>query len=1118
MMIEIRRGDRVRIHPFSEEAEVFDISEVGDQVTLGVIFVPSQKAQRFVFRRDELEEKVERIPLPWEDFLKKPLLSREAFVLFVDALRIRLAHTFDPHYSVSVTQVDFLPHQIDAVYKHILPQARVRFLLADDPGLGKTIMAGLVLKELKARGAVQRTLLVVPAHLQDQWKREMEERFREDFVPLNRELLRETISPHFFEHNPQIIVSMDFARKEEIRDLLAEMSWDFLIVDEAHKLSATREGAKVKKTQRYQLGEKLAAKATHALLLTATPHKGDDYAYFYLLNLLEPRFFASAEDLKQAARANGLPFVLRRSKEQVTDLKGRKLFPPREVQTLRVQLSPAERKLYDRVTDYVRRWYRKVHGRQDPRSRNVAFALTILQRRLASSLYAVRESLRRRRQKLQNLLDKWDRYLLDQQMEPIEEEFDEETSDWTAKDWENLLEALESLTAASSPEELRTEVRELEELIRLAAEVEKAGEETKIQELRRVVEQYLRHNPDEKLLIFTEFKDTLDSLQRRLQAWGFTPAIIHGQMGLAERIAEERRFRDHTQVMVATEAAGEGLNLQFCRLMINYDLPWNPNRLEQRMGRIHRYGQTRKCLIFNMLYPETCEGHILERLLEKLERMRERLGESVYDVIGTLLEDVHLEEVIMDAVLSGSPLQLEATESKIEARMEEYQRVLRENALIEHYVDVSAIEQEELISKQRRLVPWDIERFTQTAVRVLGGEYHPEKREAKVFRLNLRQTTLRKSCDFVQRQKHDIRVAFDRHTAQKEHAEFLAPGHPLFEALLDHHLDKRRPVKTILVDDKDREGTLWIYRVRLVDGKQHPALERLVALFHDHTTGQLHEVDPRMLWELESAPLELPPLPDMAAKLKEGFHLTSNQARQLLHQLQAEAASRRQRQFAIKNDWLTRCFDKLIADSKEKLWNYSVRRQEGEDMRVAMLQEQENLKKLEQEKAQRVQELQLECEILTLEPELEAFVLILPKSKVAGLAQVPDEETKRRIEEIGMMAAMDYERQHGRHPVDVSQQFLGYDIQSTSDSEKRFIEVKAFATTGDLYMSPHEWQMAERLGENYWLYIVEQAASQPILRTIQNPAARLRSEPVLGVVNIRIKGWEQAASGETKDG
>ena len=1111
-MVSLNPGDRIRIAPLDEEAEVFEVRQVGNQVILGVIFYPSQKAQRLVLSLDELPQRVQKLPTLWESF-RESALMRDAFLLFVEALRMRLAYTFDPHYAVSVTQVDLLPHQVDAVYRHILPMPRIRFLLADDPGLGKTIMAGLVMKELKVRGLVKRTLLIVPAHLQDQWQREMMDWFREDFVVLRRELLSNLYAADFFERNSQVLVSLDFARKEDVRELLARQRWDLVIVDEAHKLSATRYGQKVHKTKRYQLGEAIAPKTTHLLFLTATPHKGDDEAYFLLLNLLEPHLFANSEQLKEAARSQGLPFVLRRTKEQVVDLQGRKLFRKREVKTLGVSLTEAERRLYDAVTNYVRRWYATVADKRDRRSRNVALALTVLQRRLSSSLFAVRESLRRRKNKLQALLNEWERRQQEEELPEWDEDAIQDLVEMTAQEWESFQERLEGTTAARTPDELREEIDELDELIRLALEAEKAGEEAKMQQLRQVVEEHLRHHPDEKLLVFTEFKDTLTALERRFNQWGFACAVIHGQMSLQERIAQERRFRDEVQVMVATDAAGEGVNLQFCRLMVNYDLPWNPNRLEQRMGRIHRYGQKRDCFIFNLLYPETREGKVLQRLMEKLERMRERLGDTVYDVIGTLLEGVRLEDLIMDAILKGDAPELERVlEVDIERRVEEFQRVLQENALASHHIDLSAVQKNDADSLRWRLVPWDVERFTRLAVQPVGGQLIEDRRHQKVFRISVPREFLKQHGLQDENFAKGLRIAFERTIARQANAEFFAPGHPLLEALIDHHLNKNRPVKAVLVDEKGRDGTLWLYRLQVQDGKGRPALERLVAIFCDRQTGEVREVDPRMLWELQPLP-DNTLLPDeLFDALRIADETTRTFALNCLQSILAEARERRERETAIKERWLQMSFDALIKEANDKLFAYRRRAEEGEDMRLAIQQEEENLKALVREQKERMDELAKERKLMPTEPQLEAVALIVPKTLVAKPTD-EDEEAKRRVEEAGMKVAMEYEREHGRQPEDVSNQFLGYDIVSCSETEVRYIEVKSFATTGTVELTPHEWQMAERLQDTYWLYIVEDALTEPKLHTIQNPAASLKAQPVTGVIKIVVEGWKEVTQG-----
>ncbi len=1114
--MELKVGDRVRIEPFSEEAEVFSLKEEETQVVLGVIFYPSQRAEKFLLTREELARRVRRIPTFWEDFLSKAV-QRDLFLLFAEALRMRLAYAFDPHYAVNVSQVDLLPHQVDAIYGYILPLPRIRFLLADDPGLGKTIMAGLVLKELKARKVVNRTLFVVPAHLQDQWQREMSDWFRENFVPLRRELLNSLYSSDFFDNNSQILVSMDLARKDEVRDILARQHWDLVIIDEAHKLSATRYGQKVYKTKRYQLGEALAPKTTHLLFLTATPHKGDDYAYFMLLSLLEPRLFANPEQLKEAIRSEGLPFVLRRTKEQVTDLQGQPLFRKREVRTLTVHLTEAEKRLYEAVTAYVRRWYAAVSGRTDRKSRNVALALTVLQRRLSSSLFAVQESLRRRKSKLKRLQEEWERLLSEEELFEWDEEAQQDLAEMTAREWESFQERLEGLTAARNLAELEEELRELDELIRLAQEAEKAGEEAKIQELRRVVEQYLRQHPDEKLLVFTEFKDTLTALERRLREWGFPCAIIHGQMNLQARIDEERRFRDEVQVqvMVATDAAGEGLNLQFCRLMLNYDLPWNPNRLEQRMGRIHRYGQKRDCFVFNMLYPETCEGRVLQRLMEKLELMRQRLGDTVYDVIGTLLEGVPLEELIMRSILKGEEEpELEQVLVNIEERLENLRRTLEENALAGHYIDLSAVQKNEADSILRRLVPWDVERFTRLAVRPIGGKLVEDGRHPNVFRITVPREFLKQHNLRNEAFARGLRIAFERNIAKQADAEFFAPGHPLLEALIDHFWRDEKPVRAILVDEKMRYGTIWLYRARLQDGQPKPVLERLIALFHDEITGETREVDPRMVWELEPLPEGMPlpeNLPDLLLKAGQS---TRQHLLKSLETIKKEAEKRREREVSIKKRWLEASYKELIRESNAKLLAYYQRQAMGEDVGAAIRQEEENLKTLRQERDKRLEELEKEREITMLEPELEAVALILPKATEVPAVRPEDEATKRKIEEAGMRVAMEYESACGREPKDVSREYPGYDIFSSSPTETRYIEVKAFATTGVVEMTSHEWQMAERLQNAYWLYIVENALTEPKLHIIQNPAASLKAQPVTGVIKFIVEDWKVVSKDE----
>ena len=579
-------------------------------------------------------------------------------------------------------------------------------------------------------------------------------------------------------------------------------------------------------------------------------------------------------------------------------------------------------------------------------------------------------------------------------------------------------------------------------------------------------------------------------------------------MNLQARIEQERYFRDRdqVQVLIGTDAAGEGINLQFCRLMVNFDLPWNPNRLEQRMGRIHRYGQKRDCYVFNMLYPETREGRVLERLLEKLERMRERLGDSVYDVVGSLLEGVRLEELIMQAILREDTKELEhVIDVDVEKRLEEYRKALEESALAGHHIDLSAVATNERDSRQKRLVPWDVERFTRLVVPLVGGECLPDEKKPGVFRLRLPRTFLRQHHLPQDSFARGIRIAFERKTAREAGAEFFAPGHPLLDALCDHFLNKSRPVQSVLVHPGNEEGILWIFRARILDGHQTPVLERLLALFWDIRTGHVREVDLRMLWDLKPWPEGVSPPDRLLDAIENGEATVRNWIVNHLEQLQSEAQKRREREATIKQHWLEKSFDFLIRESNAKLFDYHRRAEKGEDLRLAIQQEEENLKRLIREQRECLEALKLEQSLTLLEPQLEAVVLICRHPEAQAAADV---ERISRIEAIGMEVAMQYEQAQGRSPEDVSKEYRGYDIFSTGQNETRYIEVKAFATTGVVRLTPHEWQMAQRLGHEYWLYIVENAESQPRLYTIRNPA-RLPAESVLGVVEVVIHQWKE---------
>jgi hypothetical protein len=401
-----------------------------------------------------------------------------------------------------------------------------------------------------------------------------------------------------------------------------------------------------------------------------------------------------------------------------------------------------------------------------------------------------------------------------------------------------------------------------------------------------------------------------------------------------------------------------------------------------------------------------------------------------------------------------------------------------------------------------------VQRFTRLAVRTIGGQFAEDRHHPDVFRLSVPREFLRARGLPNDAFARGLRVAFERETARRAGAEFFAPGHPLLEALIDHCLQKDRPARTALVDEKGRRGILWLYRLRLQDGRNQPALERLTAFFHDFATGETREVDPRVLWELEPPPEDLPLPEDLPVLLDAAGGAARRRALEHLDLLRQEAQARRERECAIKERWLRASYDELLRESQDKLFAYHRRQDAGEDMDAAIRQEEENLKGLLQEQRERLAELEKERQVDRLEPELEAVALILPKPPAAPEAPGAGEEARRRVEEAGMRAAMEYERSQGREPVDVSRDFLGYDIRSTSPAETRYIEVKAFAATGPLELTPHEWQIARRLGEAYWLYVVEDALTAPRLHRIPDPVRRYQPQAVVGVVKLVIEDWK----------
>ena len=566
--------------------------------------------------------------------------------LGLEAHALGIAHEFDPWFGLSISRVDPLPHQLEAVYGHLLKLSTVRFLLADDAGAGKTIMAGLLVRELVLRGLAERVLLVCPANLTFQWQRELREKFDEKFIVLKGGDIRDQFGVNQWLEQKRIITSLDLAKREDILPGLRQVHWDLVIVDEAHRMSA---GDETHKSQRYRLGELLRDHADHILLLTATPHKGDPQNFSLFLQLLDRDAYADVKSIREAMKRRRAPFYLRRTKEAMVyfperqasgEWNARPVFTKRIPQTVDFKIDGAEFGLYREITRFVKRQSGRAAARgDDPRARAVGFLMALYQRRLASSTCAMRRSLENRARRLEEGLK---RAQVVARSAPPNLPDPEKLEEMEEAERECLEALLDAITLAGNAEQVREEVRELKQFAASAKAVEDSGDEAKLARLRDILrKEGFFDRPDQRLLLFAEFKDTLDYLMDRLKDWGFRVGCIHGGMKAGSRdepgtrLHAEQQFREgDIQVLVATEAAGEGINLQCCHILFNYDIPWNPNRLEQRMGRIHRYGQTHDCLIFNFVATNTIEGRVLGRLMEKLQEIRDALDDdAVFNVV-----------------------------------------------------------------------------------------------------------------------------------------------------------------------------------------------------------------------------------------------------------------------------------------------------------------------------------------------------------------------------------------------------------------------------------------------------------------------------------------------------
>lgn len=1077
---------------------------------------------QILYRDREVELSVETKHLPWS-FKGDPNRMK----LASEAYRISLAHLFDPYLAVHTSSVEPLPHQISAVYQEMLPRIPLRYILADDPGAGKTIMTGLYIKELIARGDLKRCLIVTPGNLVEQWQDELYSKFHLRFEILTNERMESAVTGNVFTESDSCLARMDkLARNEDLQAKLRVSDWDLIVVDEAHKMSATVWGGEVKYTKRFLLGRLLSHITRNFLLLTATPHNGKEADFELFLSLIDSdRYGVNHGHSHQVVDVSD---VMRRLvKEELLKFDGTPLFPERRAYTVNYSLSPMEAKLYQEVTEYVQEEFNRADQLNKERKNTVGFALTILQRRLASSPEAIYQSLRRRRERLERRLA--EERLGKRAEEYLHTDWNELDDDDLPSDEQELLEdhVVDHASAAATIKELEAEINTLKYLEQLANRVRLSGVDRKWDELSNLLQNKAfmlgKDGQREKLIIFTEHKDTLRYLAGKIRSLlGDTEAVVTIQGGMLrdERHKVEEQFKQdvHVRILIATDAAGEGINLQRAHLMINYDLPWNPNRLEQRFGRIHRIGQTEVCHLWNLVASQTREGYVFQRLFSKVEEERRALGGKVFDILGKMtFDNKPLKDLLIEAIRYGNdPKVRNKLNQVVDASMdpEVFRKLIQEQALTDDVMDVhtvNMIKEDMERMEAHKLQPHFIEAFFLEAFKILGGRV--QKREKGRYEIPYVPSAIRQRDRIIGFGDHVLkryeRICFDKACCiiqGKPEADLLCPGHPLLEAVIDLILERHRETLkegAIFVDDTDDglDARLLVYiEDAIQDGIILKSQTNRIISKHMHfvelkengmakNAGYAPYLDYRSVSDSERA----------------AIYSWVSQQEWLCNGVEDEA-----KKYAIEHlipvhlEEVKKQKDAILDKTAKAVEKRLTREIQYWDARAVELAQKEKAGKINaklnaQRASQRADELALrkkerlaeiakERNITPLSPVITGGALVIPRGLLYQLMKKESpglfgKGDRKRIENAGMQAVIEIEKKLGYVPRDVSAEKCGYDVESfvpvlkrtqANGNALRFIEVKGRQKGAEtVTVSKNEILTALNRPEEFILAIVE---------------------------------------------
>lgn len=1057
--------------------------------------------ERVVFRSDESKLSLATAGRPWGFDA-----DGADFKLAAEAYRINLAHLFDPMMAIHTSNVDPLPHQITAVYESMLPRQPLRYVLADDPGAGKTIMAGLLIRELLMRADAARILIVSPGSLVEQWQDELYEKFGLEFALFSRDLEQQSRGGNAFEDNPLMVARLDqLSRADDLQEKLENSRWDLIVVDEAHKLSATWFGSKINETKRFKLGKLLGGITRHFLLMTATPHNGKEEDFQLFMSLLDSdRFYGKFRDGAHKVDVNDM--MRRMVKEDLLKFDGTPLFPERRAYTCNYKLSKAESDLYNEVTTYVKEEMNRAEKLDGGRKGTVGFALTSLQRRLASSPEAIYQSLKRRREKLKRRVE--DEKIKQRGGKPLAEtilDIDNVEDIWNSaedmnpEDYEQFEEeVVDQATAAQTITELEAEIFTLGHLEDQARSLVHSGQDRKWEELRELLQNTPEmHGADglqRKLIIFTEHRDTLNYLAVQIRGLlGSLEAVtmIHGGVKREDRRKVQELFRNDrdTRVLLATDAAGEGVNLQNANLMVNYDLPWNPNRLEQRFGRIHRIGQTEVCHLWNMVASETREGEVFHKLFEKIEIERKALGGRVFDVLGEVFDGVSLRELLIDAIRYGDDPAVRARLSqKVEGALDtsHLREIISRNALAEEIMDekrLFALKEEMEKAEARKLQPYFIRSFFAQAFERLGGDLRSRgsgRYEITfvpgVIRERDRQISGRDRRNMDPVLVKYVRVCFEKQFVRlldrpnEPMASLVHPAHPLMHSVVDLMLEQHRgklKQGAVLVDPNDDSldtKLLFLIDHSIREGDEGAlVVSRRLQFVSVDTNGVVQNAG----W----APhLDLNPI-DSDERMLAGPEIDADWIKKDLEENALAHASDklvpahfeevRQRREAQVDKNLTAIHERLIkeidywSDRHEKFKNDLAA---GKDVRLTLENVRRTIDELTARLETRTKELKTSRHVVSSTPVVVGGALVIPAGLLAqrrgdaeGATWTADAAARARVERVAMQAVRKVEEAMGHQVIDVSAEKCGWDLTAIPPAEEgkmaeaRHIEVKGRA-------------------------------------------------------------------------